>query len=445
MNKSYKFCTVKTGWLLSSFAVAMLLSGCASIGKGAAEAVLEKTENEDTRQCQVWGEPFAGIEADLAKKNGKTKVLFVHGVGDHIPGYTTEFLEKLAKQLNLNVRSEGQKNIELGTPLFPGKNLGNLRISHLLNEQNGQELTFYELTWSEITRQEKALLDFDNSGEYDFRRAKINGMLKKFSNDTGPDPIIYLGQSRVPILAAFAQSFCWMATQDWKELPNSGKHVCMNLDDTNADHIAKDNYVIISHSLGSRIAIDGMQRIAAILAAPQKQLSSESKLFTEKQLSSVQKVYFTTKAIQALQNKRVPIFMLSNQLPMLQLGRELPEVAGQEANYCDPKGANYNKRMLSETEIIAFSDPNDLLSYGIPPGFAEKYIDSRLCANITNVNINIAKVMDAFGMTDLANPMEAHVGYDTDERVIAMIARGIGNPDTSPLIKQRCEFVKEVK
>jgi len=32
-----------------------LLSGCASIGKGAAEAVLEKSENEDTRQCQVWG------------------------------------------------------------------------------------------------------------------------------------------------------------------------------------------------------------------------------------------------------------------------------------------------------------------------------------------------------------------------------------------------------
>ena len=127
----------------------------------------------------------------------------------------------------------------------------------------------------------------------------------------------------------------------------------------------------------------------------------------------------STKAIQALQNKRIPIFMLSNQLPMLQLGRELPEVAGQEASYCDPKGANYKKRMLSETEIIAFSDPNDLLSYGIPPGFAEKYIDSRLCARITNVNINIAKIMDAFGMTDLANPMQAHVGYDTDDRVVA--------------------------
>ncbi|MDD2658875.1 MAG: hypothetical protein PHY54_04225 [Methylococcales bacterium] len=433
MTKRSKFYPVKTGWLLSSLAAAMLLSGCASLGKGAAEAVLEKSENEDTRQCQVWGEPFPGIEAELAKRGGKTKVLFVHGVGDHIPGYTTEFLEKLAKELNLNSRSGVQKNIELNAPLFPGQNLGNLRVTHLLNEQNGQELTFYELTWSEITRQEKALLDFDNSGEYDFRRAKINGMLKKFSNDTGPDPIIYLGQSRVPILASYAQSFCWMATKDWEELPKSGKHTCMGLDDSSAGHIARDNYVIISHSLGSRIVMDGTQRIASLLANPEKYLSSNHKL------------NYSPKAVQALQNKRLPIFMLSNQLPMLQLGRELPEVAGKESSYCEPKGADYKKRMLNETEIIAFSDPNDLLSYGIPPGFSEKYIDSRLCAKITNVNINIAKVMDAFGMTDLANPMDAHVGYDTDDRVVAMIAKGIGNPGASPLIKQRCEFVKEVK
>ena len=434
MNKRSKF-TVKTGWLLSSLSIAVLLSGCASIGKGAAEAVLEKSEKEDNRQCQVWGKSFSGIDANLSRKNGKTKVLFVHGVGDRTPGYTTQFLEKLAKELGLNARSEEQKNIELNTPVFPDKNLGNLRVTHLLNEQNGKELTFYELTWSEITRQEKALLNFDNSGEYDFRRARMNAMLKKFSNDTGPDPIIYLGQSRVPILAAFAQSFCWMAKGDWEELPNSGKHVCMGLNDTNADHIARDNYVLISHSLGSRITIDGMQRIASLLAAPEKHFSSDQK----------QKVTLSPKAIQALQNKRIPIFMLSNQLPMLQLGRELPEVAGQEASYCRPEGANFKKRMVSETEIIAFSDPNDLLSYGIPPGFAEKYIDSRLCARITNVNINIAKIMDAFGMADLANPLQAHVGYDTDDRVVALIAKGIGNADTSPLIKQRCEFVKEVK
>ena len=148
---------IKTRWLLSSLTVALLLSGCASIGKGAMEAFLEKSESEDTRQCKVWGLPFKGIEAKLQSKK-QTKVLFVHGVGDHIPGYTTEFLEKLAKELNLNVRSAEQKNIQLSTALLPDTNLGNLRITHLYNEQNGQDLIFYELTWSEITRAENWLL-----------------------------------------------------------------------------------------------------------------------------------------------------------------------------------------------------------------------------------------------------------------------------------------------
>lgn len=425
--------TFKTRWLLSSLSIALLLSGCQSIGKGAMEAFLEKTESEDTRQCQVWGQPFTGIEAELANKAKHTKVLFVHGVGDHIPGYTTEFLEKLAKDLNLNTRSAEQKNIELTAPLIPDKNLGNLRITHLLNEQNGQELTFYELTWSEITRAEKQMLAFDTSGDYDFRRAKINGLLKKFSNDAGADPVIYGGESRVPILAAFAQSFCWMATGDWQNLPKSGKQSCTGLNDSAADRIAKDNYVFISHSLGSRIVTDGLDRLVGMLANPEKYTANNKK------------VVMSGKAVEAMQNKRIPIYMLSNQLPMLQLGRKPPEVAGQDASYCEANGANYKKRMFNQTDIVAFSDPNDLLSYGIPAEFSEKYIDSRLCANITNVNINIAKVMDALGLTDLANPMTAHVGYDTDDRVVALIAQGIGTKAEAPIIKQRCTFTKEMK
>ncbi len=432
MKKRSSF-KVKTGWLLSSVAITVLLSGCAGIGRGVAEALLEKTENEDTRQCQVWGKSFTGLEPGLIKKQGKTKVLFVHGVGDHVPGYTTQFLEKLAKELNLNMRSEGQKNITLSAPLVPGKELGNLRVTHVFNEQNGKDLTFYELTWSEITRKEKELLSFDTSGEYDFRRARINAMLKKFSNDTGPDPVIYLGHSREPILASFGQSFCWMATGDYDDLPDSGTHACTGLNDSNIEHIANDDYVMISHSLGSRIAIDGMQRIAHIMANVNKYADPSKKL------------EITEKSIQALQNKHIPIYMLSNQLPMLQLGRELPEVVGQEASYCQPSGANYNHRMVKQTEIIAFSDPNDLLSYGIPPGFTDKYLDSRLCTTVTNININVAKIMDAFGITDMANPMAAHIGYDTDDRVVALIAKGIGHPAAAQLVKDRCEFTKEVK
>jgi hypothetical protein len=420
MNKR----TIKTTKLLSSLSIALLLSGCTSFGKGVIEAVLEKSESEDTRQCQVWGQSYKGITANMDNKQGTTKVLFVHGVGDHVPGYTTQFLEKLAQQLHLNARSAGQKNIELTAPLLSDTPLGNLRITHLLNEQNGQELTFYELTWSEITRAEKQILAFDTSGDYDFRRAKINGLLKKFSNDAGADPVIFSGESRETILAAFGQSFCWMATANWQDLPNSGKQACLGLDDSSADRIAKDDYVFISHSLGSRIVTDGLDRLIGLL--------------------SNYKSIVDNKTLEAFKNKHISLYMLSNQLPMLQLGRKPPEVAGSDASYCHANGANYHKRMFKETDIVAFSDPNDLLSYSIPHEFAEKYIDSRLCADITNVNINVAPTMDAFGLTDFANPMTAHVGYDTDERVVALITQGIGTKNEAPLIKKRCTFTKEV-
>jgi len=39
---------------------------------------------------------------------------------------------------------------------------------------------------------------------------------------------------------------------------------------------------------------------------------------------------------------------------------------------------------------------------------------------------------------DYANPGDAHNGYLTDERVLAMIVNGVGNENTSQIVKERC-------
>ena len=422
--------------LLSLLFSACVLSGCASfgegIGQGVANAILEKADAEDTRVCQVWGQPFTGIDQALLQQKGKTKVLMIHGVGAHTPGYSTEFMEKLAAELDLTIRSLRSKNISLTSPDNPNKKLGNLRVTRYSDNGKTRTMLFYELTWSEITAAEKALLAFDNSGEYSFRRAEINNLMKEFSNDTGPDPIIYLGKSRPDILTAFAQSFCWMAQGYWDDLPSTpGRLVCTTADKgaSIAQKIRNDDFVFISHSLGSRITIDGMQQIASDI---HKQISGT--------LESINRA--STKVIDALKEKEITLFMLSNQLPMLQLGRELPEVTNQKAAYCTPDSPKYEARLVSKTSLIAFSDPNDLLSYAIPPGFSDDYLDSRLCLEITNININIATIIDAFGLGKLANPMEAHIGYDSDDRVVALIAKGIGQPQAAQIVKDRCELVE---
>jgi hypothetical protein len=398
----------------------LLLSGCSSLGKGITEAILEKQEAEDTRVCEVWGPEFSGLNPNVAQNQGKLKVLMVHGVGDHKPGYATQFFEKLAKELDLTVTSRVHKNILLNSPAYPDEPLGNLRIKRFLSKDKSQELILYELTWSDITAKEKEVLAYDNSGEYSFRRAEINDLMKRFSNDTGPDPIIYLGESRAKILTSFAQSFCWMTSADWQDLPTEGNALCRQ---SKVSTINEDHYAFFSHSLGSRITIDGMQRIASTLSNNELQY---------------------VKIRDALRKKIMPIYMMSNQLPMLQLGRKVPEVSGQEDRYCRVGGDKYSERMLTKTPIIAFSDPNDLLSYAINQSFAEKYIDSRLCVDVTNININVAFVYDVFGLGKLANPMDAHIGYDTDDRVVALIAKGIGNDDTAEIVNKRCRWIETI-
>jgi hypothetical protein len=99
-------------------------------------------------------------------------------------------------------------------------------VTQLQNADASNELLFYELTWSEITWVEKALLGFDNSGEYSYKRAEVNDMLKKFSNDTGSDPIIYLGESQKHILRSFSQAFCWMGKDGWEQIPKDSRISC---------------------------------------------------------------------------------------------------------------------------------------------------------------------------------------------------------------------------
>jgi hypothetical protein len=215
-----------------------------------------------------------------------------------------------------------------------------------------------------------------------------------------------------------------MTYGNWEEIPTDTHKIC-ELPDISA--IINDQYAIVSHSLGSRIAIDGMQQIA---------MEQENRVNSRDTYQMMIK--------DAIQNKEIPIYMMSNQLPMLQLGRKLPKESEQKKAYCNAGDEHYSERILSNTPIIAFSDPNDLLSYAIPPGFVEKYIDSRLCIDVTNININIAHVYDVFGLGDLANPMDAHIGYDTDDRVVALIAKGIGTENTADLVTERCRWIETI-
>lgn len=410
-----------------------LLGGCESFGRGVTQAVLQGTGGpaEDTRNCEVEGRPFPGIEPFLAAQDKlppfvegdsdrpEVKVLYVHGIGTHAPGHGTALRNNLATQLGLEVRAPRPKRIVVAHPEFPGQNLGEVNVSRLTDTRQRRDLLFYELTWSPITQPDKDLLAFDKEQDYVLRRAAVNQAMRSFVNDIAPDPLAYAGQKREPILVSVGQAICWVVSRGWSELPELTEDTWCGPDLPGiGSRLELDDFAIITHSLGSRATLDALQRLTNLPLAADPRLKRMAEDFRARE---------------------VQLFMLSNQLPLLEAGREGQQIVGQTADYCGPK-ATRPGRFFAETQIVAFSDPNDLMSYPVPDQFADKFIESRLCPSVTNVTINVAAVNSFLGLGDVANPLSAHSGYGPDDRVGALVARGAGNPNVAPVVAERCTW-----
>ena len=139
--------------------------------------------------------------------------------------------------------------------------------------------------------------------------------------------------------------------------------------------------------------------------------------------------------------------MFANQLPLLEL-RELGAVTGPDwlENYPCPSvksdeaagGAAGRARGLSAfltlrkglgaaeelldpklatLTVVAFSDPNDLLTYGITERFKSHCAPARF-ANVTVTNASTGWLFIA------ADPMKAHTDYENNSRVIEVMVNG---------------------
>ena len=313
--------------MLSLILALGLLSGCASFGRGVTEAILTQDEGEDTRACHIEGPSSDGLESllreqEVERREGSSsrnmKLLMVHGIGKHIPGYSGRFTEHLMREFGLEVREQDYKEVVLREPRVTDGPLGKLRISRYTNKERTRSLLFYELTWSEITDAEKSIIEFDDSTEYTFRRASINAMLKKFLNSHVPDSLVFLGEPHLPILSSVRQSLCWMTHGDWNDYADFADERCNVLSRERLKQLQEDDFVVVTHSLGSRIAVDTLQYFA-----------SQTATTDTPQLASLRT---------AIQDMNFRVYMLANQLPLLEMGQKRAEVRGQIGSYCQPGG-----------------------------------------------------------------------------------------------------------
>jgi hypothetical protein len=217
---------------------------------------------------------------------------------------------------------------------------------------------------------------------------------------------------------------CWAMSTTWSQLPESTTGQACKLDSNFGSRAAIDDFVFVTHSLGSRAVVDSLQRVVRRADNPDIRDNRDARRLTD-----------------ALKERELQLFMLSNQLPLLEAGQDPQEITGAGLEFCEPGAPRRNERFFKSLQMVAFSDPNDVMSYPVPETWVENYVDSRLCSKVTNVTINIASVRSLFGLGTIADPLTAHTGYNADERVGGLMARGAGHPDVAPIVRERCAWI----
>ena len=141
--------------------------------------------------------------------------------------------------------------------------------------------------------------------------------MRSFVNDIAPDPLAYAGQKREPILVSVGQSICWVVSRSWSELPELTEDTLCGPDLPGiGSRVALDDFV--DHHPQPGQPGDARRAAAADQPADRRRPAPASGWPT---ISS---------------DRDIQVFMLSNQLPLLEAGREGQQVTGQVGAYCGP-------------------------------------------------------------------------------------------------------------
>lgn len=372
---------------------------------------------------------------DIQASTNNLHIILVHGIGKHDPGWSKDFHKRLVESLKLvnDGKSDWAKCI-----FIDGKGqLGDLSHckggdvlptpdgifkSETLKSSEGKTVTITEVTWSPITTALKQqLLDYDKESDLSKKRAWANRKLREGLVDDGfSDALAYTGEAGERIRNVVRRAICYSM---------SGK-----LSDNDACDLGMDDhrFAFITHSLGSRVVFDALH-------VGEEELAKAVKAEEENNFSLMQKI----DAIESVSAKTVAIYMLANQLPLLEMAGvsgaadRKSGAAGTQAfingeaaavqgsgligrflqDRSDALGKVHMLKKMEKTpfSIAAFSDPNDLLSYSL-----------RTSGMIKRPDVEVADiwVRNAFDFGVFANPMSAHQDYWENKDVIELLVGG---------------------
>jgi len=327
--------------------------------------------------------PFPGI-ANLvqAGEGHPLDVILVHGMCTHDAGWANRGIDRIAGVVSANVP----------TRAAPGAN--GIQLIERTQQIGGTPVRFHALVWSSLTAPLKHQLDYDNtgapggcsaagSGECKPARARLNAYVKdNLLNDCLSDAVIYEGASHDAMRDAMIESVSRILESN----PNGDRTLA-----------------VVAESLGSKILFDAL---SAMLESRQPR----------------------TQALGQQAARRLGLlFMDGNQLPILGLAEQdiehRPDSRSATAPDALQRFLELRRRQSSAPRaesvarlaVVAFTDPNDLLSYRLLP--------ARYAAS----DVAVADVLASNDRTWLGlieNPVPAHLDYLANPDLAGMIACG---------------------
>ncbi len=323
------------------------------------------------------------------------KVLWTHGMCTHPPGWVDDRLKRLADAIGGAPETVVVRDV--------GDHGASLRTERISVRSATIEVTF--LTWSPLTAPYKAALDYDHSkgygGEFPYARADLNRELKRgLINDCLTDVVIYGGANGREIREAANEAVCETLGGVFH------RNKC-----TLSSGTAPAALAFVTESLGSKLLFDAILDVWGAAEASQD-----------------------TEAINRLANSLAAtrmMYMVANQVPLLDLAGPIAGGMVAEVEAARRKttgsargvfGLMSRARDLAPPAakpmtVVAFSDPNDLLSYRIVPAHLTEDLKA-----FRVVNVIVSNDTTYFGYVE--RPDTAHCGYTWNPHVFGLLARG---------------------
>lgn len=296
-------------------------------------------------------------------------VLLVHGMCTH----DVRWVDATVAQLGSALKAQAQGPAARGGPAVaaPVDGIGIVERTIVLRQG---ELRIKALLWSPLTTPLKHQLDYDHSARLPAVRAKLNARAKDMlMDDCIPDALIYQGVARDAIQQRMAQAILRATEGAAPDAP----------------------LLVLSASLGSKILFDTLLRMDL--------------------------------AGQRTIDRLAYLVMAANQIPLLALADQqaatgAAPTAAAPAGAADSLHALLRKRRAPASPrnarpltLVAFSDPNDLLTYTLE---RERYAG----LGVEVVNVLVSNAPTWLGL--LERPDHAHANYLLNPDVARMAACG---------------------